>query len=665
VLKCFSRRTSEIEELAAERGITDPERKSELGAKTRKAKNKELPWDKLVEEWWSRLTPEEADALDAIAENRRAVEPESREQESVDHALAHCYERASVVSEKQLLAEALRFGLGSVTVKGIEKELGNRLLIRREVEGRVMVTTPEILAEEQRIVAYAREGRGKCRPLVGFDRPIVDHELNDQQQRAVRNLWQSPDRLLLLHGAAGVGKTRLLKEAIAGMESAGQRVVALAQSADASRGVLREEAKIASADTVARFLVDEKFQEQARKGVILIDEASLLGTRTMAKVIDKAKQLEARLILVGDEKQHGPIERGAAFRLLQEKAALPVAQVTEIQRQKGDYRAAVKALSEGRVLEGFDQLDRLGWVEELPDGKREQRMAADYLRITKERKANGEERSCLIVAPTNQEAAQITEAVRGSLRKAKRLGEDREVTAWLPVHLTEAERADGRNYATGDMLVFHKAAPGHRTGERLVVEEGTKLPLSHADRFQVFRPKQLALAAGDRIRLTANVKSKDGGRLNNGTLHSVRGFTSCGDVTLDNGHVVKKDFLALQPGFVVTSYSSQGKTYDAVLVGQSSDSMPATSKEQAYVAWSRGRDSVHIYTDDKEALRDSIQHSDPRLLAHDLLPARRSPVKPRLKKHLAFIRRLATFARTHAPATAARELGNQQREMQP
>src|SRR5579864_1275081 len=475
VLERFSRRTKEIDDYAKEKGITNPAWKSEVAGKTRKRKIKDLPWDKLVKEWWSRLSPEEADALNAVAKNRRTIEPESREQESVDHALAHCFERASVVSEKQLLAEALSFGLGSVTVKGIEKELGNRLLIRREVEGRVMVTTPEILAEEQRIVAFAREGRGKCRPLVGFDRPIVDRELNGQQQHAVRHLWQSPDRVLLLRGAAGVGKTRLLKEAIAGMQLAGQRVVALAQSADASRGVLRDEAKIASADTVARFLVDEKFQEQARKGVILIDEASLLGTRTMAKVIDKAKQLEARLILVGDENQHGPIERGAAFRLLQEKAALPVAQVTEIQRQKGDYRAAVKALSEGRVLEGFDQLERLGWVEELPGGERGERMAQDYLRITKGRNANGQHRSCLIVAPTNQEARAITEAVRGLLRKAKRLGDDHEVTAWQPVHLTEAERADARNYAPGDMLVFHKAAPGHRTGERLVVEEGTKL----------------------------------------------------------------------------------------------------------------------------------------------------------------------------------------------
>ena len=46
---------------------------------------------------------------------------------------------------------------------------------------------------------------------------------------------------------------------------------------------------------------------------------------------------------------------------------MPVVEVSEIMRQQGDYKKAVHLLSEGKTEEGFDELDRLGWVQEVPD----------------------------------------------------------------------------------------------------------------------------------------------------------------------------------------------------------------------------------------------------------------------------------------------------------
>ncbi|HXG11575.1 MAG TPA: AAA family ATPase [Gemmataceae bacterium] len=274
------------------------------------------------------------------------------------------------------------------------------------------------------MIAFAREGRGTCKPLVGFDRPLGRSWLNEQQQRAVRHLWQSPDRVMLLRGAAGTGKTTLLQEAVEGIEAAGHRVVALAPSAEASRGVLRE-AGFQDADTVARFLQDPRLQEQARFGVLLIDEASLLGARTLSRVFHLAQKLDSRVILVGDVQQHGSVERGAAFRLLQERAAVPVVEVTDIRRQKGRYRAAVRLLSEGKVAEGFTLLDRLGWVEELPAAQRERRLAAAYLAAVSAPKRGGEPRTALVVSPTHAEGARVTAAIRGALQAAGKLGEER------------------------------------------------------------------------------------------------------------------------------------------------------------------------------------------------------------------------------------------------
>ncbi len=94
------------------------------------------------------------------------------------------------------------------------------------------------------------------------------------------------------------------------LADAGKPVVALAQSVKASREVLREEAGFAHADTVARFLKDEQMQELGRGGVILIDEASQLGTREMLKVFDVAERVNARVLLVGDRRQHRSVTAG-------------------------------------------------------------------------------------------------------------------------------------------------------------------------------------------------------------------------------------------------------------------------------------------------------------------------------------------------------------------
>ena len=77
-----------------------------------------------------------------------------------------------------------------------------------------------------------------------------------------------------------------------------------------------------------------------------------------------------------------------------------MAEVTEIMRQSGDYRKAVALLSEGRTAEGFGELDRLGWIREVPDADRYRVLADAYLAATAEEKRNGEHKTALAVSPT-------------------------------------------------------------------------------------------------------------------------------------------------------------------------------------------------------------------------------------------------------------------------
>lgn len=186
-------------------------------------------------------------------------------------------------------------------------------------------------------------------------------------------------------------------------------------------------------------------------------------------------------------------------------------------------------------------------------------------------------------------------------------------------NLTEGERRDPLNYAVGDVLVFHQNAKGFRKGQRVVVGS-EPLPLDQADKFQVFRPGILPVAPGDKLRITRNGKTADErGDLNNGTLCTVAGFTPKGDIRLTNGKTIGRDYGHLAHGYVVTSHASQGKTVKRVFIGQSSQSFPASSREQFYVSVSRGRKGVTVYTDDKESLLEAVSHSDDRITATELV----------------------------------------------
>lgn len=612
----FSRRTARIEAKAKELGITEPGVKGELGATTRERKRADLPMDELRREWESRLSPEEREAVaksagmlggEAIAEDHRATEV------AVERAVDHCFERSAVVPERRVLARALRQAVGVGSPDQVKRVVATQGLLWANRDGERLATTRAVLEEEQRMIEFAKRGRGACRPLVTESHAFKRQWLNAGQRAAVEHVLEARDRVVVVRGAAGVGKTSMMQEAAEAIEAAGTRVRVFAPSADASRGVLRSEG-FHDADTVARMLVDERLQSELHGAVIWIDEAGLLGSRTTAALFRLADRIDARIVLSGDRAQHGSVERGAVLRLLEEEAGVRSVEIKEIQRQKGEYRQAIEALSDGRTDEGFRRLDHLGWVKEVCEPDRYQALARDYVETVAEGK------SALVVSPTHREGEWITDEIRSRLKRIGRLGGTSETLTVLEnANLTEGERRDPLSYSPGDVLVFHQNAKGFTKGARVAVGDGP-LPLAEAGKFQVFRANMLPVAAGDLLRVTRNGATLDGmHRLNNGAIHRVKGFSAEGDLVLENGWRVAKDFGHLAHGYVVTSHASQGKTVDRVLIGQSSMSFPASSREQFYVSASRGRQQAVVYTDDKRALLDAVRRSDDRITATELI----------------------------------------------
>ena len=618
----FSRRTAQIEREARKRGIRDAAQKSELGAKTRGRKETNLPMDTLRETWDSWMNTEERSTLDSMKDRLSDGVPVAQAdtgqaKEAVESAIEHCFERKSVVAERMVLAESIKRGIGIASRDRIEYEFKKQDLVIAERDGRWMATTKAVLAEEKRMVAFAREGRGTQSPIKPEAHYFKRDWLNDDQMKAVLHVLYSRDRVVLIRGAAGVGKTSMLQEAAEGIEATGKKVFAFAPSADASRVTLRQDG-FKDADTVARLLIDEKLQEQIRGQVILIDEAGLLGTVTTSKVFDLAEKLDARVILSGDRRQHGSVERGAALRLLEEEAGLVSAEIREIQRQKGDYKHAVECLSDGRTEEGFHALDKLGWVREVADEERHLLLARDYTDAIEAGK------TALVLSPTHFEGERIAAAIRWLLQERGHVSkEQRSVSMLAKIDMTEAEKADATSYLPEYVIEYHQNAKGHRKGERLTVGE-SGIPFEQSARFQAFIPKQLMLAVGDLIRVTQNGKTADGKHtLNNKTQYRVNGFDDQGNIVLNNGWKVARDFGHIDYGYVLTSHASQGRTVDRVFVGQSADSLAASSREQFYVSASRAREQVTIYTDDKESLLSAVNRSDERLTASELVsPAR-------------------------------------------
>ncbi|MEO2091004.1 MAG: AAA family ATPase, partial [Gemmataceae bacterium] len=331
-----------------------------------------------------------------------------------------------------------------------------------------MATTRDMLALESKLVAYARDGRGRCRPLGDPNRPFTRDWFNEGQKAAVRHTLGSRDRVVIIRGVAGTGKTTLEQEIGEAFNEMGRPVVAIAQSVKASREVLRQEAGFGSADTVARFLKDKEMQEAARDGVILVDEASQLGTRDMQAVFSVAQAVNARVILVGDRRQHRSVTAGEPLKLLEERAGLPVAEVTEILRQEGDYKKAAEALSEGRVVAAFEELDKLGWIKQAPEGERYKLLASSYLAAVKERTRDGKQKSALVVSPTHAEAGRVTDAIRTALKQEGTLSQERIFTTWVPAHLTDAQKTDATEYEPGDLIQFQQNAKGFTKGTRVV-----------------------------------------------------------------------------------------------------------------------------------------------------------------------------------------------------
>ena len=467
----FSKRRNEILEEAAERGVSNQDSLLMIAATTRAEKRKVSP-AQLRSAW----RDECGDSFNVIARvireatMRSAGSASLTQREALDYAEEHLFERHSVINERILLREALVAGRGNVELSELRDELERRVaqgsLIRHNDE----ITSRETLVMESEFIHWARSDWDKYARM-GDDRAISS-TLKSDHREAVGKILRCRNRIVVLQGDAGTGKTTSLKEVVKGIETAGGTVFACAPSSGAADGLRTEVTP--EADTLQQLLVNLQLQQRIANRIIIVDEAGLLSVRQMRDLCRLAKKKNNRLILAGDTKQHSSVEAGDALRALQKYCEVDTVPLTKIIRQRDPaYRKVVEFLAAQQPYQAFSQLEKLGEVYETKSGSSlYERAAQDYLNTI------GKGKSCLAIAPVWSEIEAFTRVVRDKLKGGGLLsGDERDVTVTSSFGWTKAQRKQVENYKRGDVLQFHRktAVFGKNEAVTMVEVRGQRL----------------------------------------------------------------------------------------------------------------------------------------------------------------------------------------------
>jgi Ti-type conjugative transfer relaxase TraA len=424
--------------------------------------------------------------------------------------------------------------------------------VGRDERGRERLTTRAMLEAEHRLERAAAEIAGHDRHRIS---PAAEEralsaaerdglELGDEQHAAFRHITAGPD-LALVVGYAGTGKSALLGVAHTAWEREGYRVRGLALSGIAAQGLER------GSGIAARTIASQEYawargeDRMGGRDVLVVDEAGMVGSRQMERLLSHAHEAGAKVVLIGDPEQLQAIEAGAAFRALFERHG--AAEITEVRRQReGWQREATRDLATGRTGEALERYNAAGMVQEAET--RSEARTALVAGWEAAREAHPEE-SRIILAYTRADVGELNALARERMREAGLLrGADRVV---------QTERGE-RAFTEGDRILFlrNERGLGGRDGDGVAVKNGTLGTV-------------LAVAeGGERLRVRL-----DGPE---------RGWT----VTFDT-----RDYAHIEHGYAATVHKAQGITVDRAHLLAT----PHLDRHAAYVGLTRHREGVALH----------------------------------------------------------------------
>ena len=402
--------------------------------------------------------------------------------------------------------------------------------------GEERFTTRDLQATEHRMMRaadrLATSKSHKVFPEVQEQALRSRPQLGDDQKAAFRHITDAGG-LACIVGYAGAGKSTMLDAAREVWQRQGYNVRGLALSGIAAEN-LEAGSGIESRTIASMEFAWKKGRDRLTpRDVLVIDEAGMVDSRRMQRLLAAAKQDGAKVVLVGDPSQLQAIEAGAAFRAITDRHGK--AEITTVRRQLEQWqRKATKDLATGHTARAVNSYNRKGMVN--GHATRDDARAALVKQWAEARRVMPG-KSRMILAYTRDDVAKLNEQARAALRANGELGRDEKV---------KTERGQ-RQFASGDRVMFLK------NDRKMNVKNGT-------------------LATVERVGNGSMTVRLDGEKAERVSF----GF---------------QDYAHIDHGYAATVHKAQGVTVDRTYVLAS----PHMDRQAAYVALTRHRDGLALY----------------------------------------------------------------------
>ncbi|MGG6241743.1 MobF family relaxase [Nodosilinea sp. AN01ver1] len=610
--------------------------KKQATLRTRKRKQA-VPREVLLAAWQQQVSDQNLTLPEVPHQERELSTAAHHQADQMARAgTAHASERESVFRRGKVERFALEHALGEMPFAVLHQAIAaqGELLSVEAVKDKY--TTTAALHRERDTIQLMHQGQHQWAPI------LSEAELQEQlpqwptlsagQQRALTLALTSRDQMLAWQGLPGSGKTFVLQAFKQSAEAQGFSVRGFAPSAEAAN-VLGKEAGLPT-DTVASLLhapAPDPAPEQ--REIWVIDEAGLLSAKDAHGLLSLAVDCHARVILVGDTRQLSAVEAGNPFKSLQ-AGGIQTAFLDESRRQKtAALKQAVNLLATDQTEAAFQTLVGAGAIQTIKSPTaRLQQVVTDYLDLDE-----AERDKTLLLAGTNQERLALTTLIRTRLQAQEQLGTDGfTLTSLRRKDMTQAQSGYAAHYASGDIVIVNqpykrqclvKQQPyqviqvdAYRNRLTLANEAGQMLEIdpTACPNKTVYTRQAIPVAVGDRLRWTRNDRAQN---LRNGQSFTLAAIDAQGqaEIRYSDGRCDAVDLTGLQYvdyGLVSTTYSAQGKTADRVMALMDA----TTSQESFYVAVSRAKYQLSLYTADPDDLLRQAQRSSAKENVSDYVP---------------------------------------------
>ncbi|MBC2768789.1 MobF family relaxase [Pusillimonas minor] len=499
-------------------------------------------------------------------------------------------------------------------------------------------TTQAAREREKRIFQIEREGREKVEAIMTPDvikQKLADKGLKPGQLAAADLILGTKNRIIGVQGLAGVGKSFMLNEVKKVIESADYTVKSVAPY-----GTQVKELRSLGVEAVTVASMLEAKQGRFKldgKTILVIDEAGVVPTRQMEKILKQAESTGARVVMLGDKDQTKAIEAGKPMHQLQDEG-MQTALMGDIVRQKDPLlRKAVELAAQGRASEALHiiqtKLDSVLEIKESPD--RYTAMADQYVSLDQVTR-----KDTLIITGTNASRIALNDLVHDKLGLK---GKGFAFYLHTRVDTTQAQRRSARYYEVGTIIQPER---DYRNGllagnQYKVISVDTQLNRiqvahlqtgvtvefnpSRTTKLSIYELRQSELSAGDSVRITRNDAKLD---LVNGERYEVLAVTPT-TVTIgkrdDNGSITRRLMLDadkthplhMDYAYTSTVHSAQGLTATQVILNQETYSR-TTKSDVFYVAISRAKEKISVYTNDMAKLPFAVSRREEKGAALDI-----------------------------------------------